>query len=280
MESKRTGWLLSAVATIVLQSPAAGSCPIPLEREGTAWVVSVSINGEGPYRFLLDTGTSTTVVGAGLAARLHLELGQKSEARAADQVVEVREAVAGEVRLGTMILRQVPVVVLPLPRFDGQNRIDGVIGLDLFVQAPYLIDLRHRCLDPAADLSSLRGGTPLEAEVGGGRIVLQAHGADSRDLRFTLDSGASMLVLMSSRARALVAASGVIELTTASGRQRAPAGIVEVLAFGTLRLRDLPAVLLPASTARHEDGLFPIALFSTVFVDPRSNLVLVNAARK
>ncbi len=69
--------LIAAVFPIAMN--AQGGCPgdvnaIPLQRVSQhQMVVGVSINGSGPYDFLLDTGTQMTVVDLALAADLHLK---------------------------------------------------------------------------------------------------------------------------------------------------------------------------------------------------------------
>src|SRR5689334_5038561 len=45
---------------------------LPMQDAGGRPVVDVRINGRGPYRFILDTGASTTVIDAGLNRELAL----------------------------------------------------------------------------------------------------------------------------------------------------------------------------------------------------------------
>lgn len=281
MRTKQKLYLLFGVVTIVLRASCMSACSVPLEKQGASWFVPVWIDGKGPFRFLLDSGASETVVGTNLAARLQIESRRGGVAQAADRMMDVQEARLTELRLGRMIRRDVPILIIPLPRFNEQNRIEGVLGLDLFLEAPFLIDLRNRCLEPVVDASDFGGGVSLDATVGGGRILFKVRTAKfSEEMLFALDSGASMLVLLSPRASALATRSDFIELTTASGRRRLRAGSVQMLMIGTLRLRNVRCVVMPASSAREEDGLFPINLFSNVLIDSRSNTVLVNVTRK
>jgi predicted aspartyl protease len=46
-------------------------------------VVPVTINGRGPYRFLLDTGASTTILSTAIADRLNLPNRRRATLRSA-----------------------------------------------------------------------------------------------------------------------------------------------------------------------------------------------------
>src|ERR1700757_4622601 len=80
-------WLASFVlaATTVPALPAKTHCPgnvasVPLRvLNGYKMIVAISIDHSGPYEFLLDTGTQTTVVDPSLVAELGLTTQGKNE---------------------------------------------------------------------------------------------------------------------------------------------------------------------------------------------------------
>src|SRR5215813_6584559 len=66
-------FLVTITALALPQSPDVNP-PVPVQTVGGyLMIVPVTINGAGPYQFLLDTGTNTTLVDPSLAAELSLK---------------------------------------------------------------------------------------------------------------------------------------------------------------------------------------------------------------
>ncbi|HMC21868.1 MAG TPA: aspartyl protease family protein, partial [Thermoanaerobaculia bacterium] len=64
--------LMAAGLCVAVCKAAAGGCPIPLEPTRTAFTATVRIGSEGPLRFLVDTGATTTVIERSVAQRIGL----------------------------------------------------------------------------------------------------------------------------------------------------------------------------------------------------------------
>ncbi|MFI2430717.1 aspartyl protease family protein [Streptomyces sp. NPDC018693] len=113
----------------------ADSHRIPLtvvERAGqTIVLVPVTIEGEGPFTFLLDTGASSSAVDDDVARDLDLPgTGERrpiSGVVGTDRVpvVEMRDWAAGEVPLD-----DVEASVVDLPEGRGVQRVQGLLGSD------------------------------------------------------------------------------------------------------------------------------------------------------
>lgn len=157
----------------------ARSRPIP--------VVQVWIEGEGPFRFFLDTGAALTVLDLTLARSLELELGPEVPVGDPSDAPRVssREIALKDLRVGATLLRDVPAVAMDRRRFGGVEGVRGVLGLPLFSTCLFTLDypnkrvrLEHARL-PEADgrevlAYGLSAGLPLlELEVLGRRIDLR-----------------------------------------------------------------------------------------------------------
>src|SRR5437867_6059697 len=100
----------------------------------------VYVNGDGPFRMLIDTGNASSLVRPSLARKLGLRhsgwLNQGTAA--ADRPVAA--AWLDEVRVGNVIDKTVEVMIADI-KFAG---VDGVLGQSWLVRHDYLLDYRNR----------------------------------------------------------------------------------------------------------------------------------------
>jgi predicted aspartyl protease len=102
---------------------------LPMQDVGGRPVVDVRINGKGPYRFILDTGATITVIGDGLNQELALKAPRgmmvaPSGRGPAPAIVAVHELRVGDALLGDSI-----AAVMPLPdTVDSQSGVQGVLS--------------------------------------------------------------------------------------------------------------------------------------------------------
>ena len=211
----------------------------------------VRIAGRGPFRFLLDTGASMTVVDS----RLGIAGSSPVEALTTSGPVRVTRGIAS-IEAGSLRVHELEVLVMDLPRFPSHGRIDGILGMNFVKGRSFLLD--RRCLHVDAPPID---GQELAAQEVASRVAITMEGAS-----FVLDSGASFPVLMTERARRLAVKSGTVEITTASGRQ-----VTE-----RARFRNRDAVFAPPTGDPREDGLLPVTMFGRVWVDAARTRVIVD----
>jgi hypothetical protein len=101
--------------------------------DGTALaLVPVWINGQGPFRFALDTGASHTLIDRGLAQRLGLPIEQGTVK--VSGIAAVSEATPVRVeqwRVGDVALPPRTLVTLQLPSEDQSLELRGLLGSDI-----------------------------------------------------------------------------------------------------------------------------------------------------
>jgi hypothetical protein len=209
-------WFASFVlaATIVPALPAEPHCPgnvasVPLHLTNShQMIVAVSVNHSGPYNFLLDTGTQTTMVDPSLAAELHLNT--QGSALVAGFGFHAAASVAqlDLLEVGSHAVANQKVIVF---EFQNPHSIDlhfrGVLGEDLLGQFDMLIDNDYKllCLDDSAGmradvkgphialLKPARAATGMPALMS---LIIAARLSDGeRPVLLKLDSGTNVSFL-------------------------------------------------------------------------------------
>ncbi|HEX8386326.1 MAG TPA: retropepsin-like aspartic protease, partial [Rubricoccaceae bacterium] len=150
---------------------------VPLVGTTTLPLVEVTLNGRGPYRFLLDAGANVVSVKASVAREAGLPVLQQLSERS---VVGV-----DSLRMGGVVFRGVAAVGEP------ELDVDGVIGFNLFREGLLTLDYpRQRLSWGPGSLPPPDGSSVLPYELRDRMpYVPVALGADT--LWFNLDTGAA-----------------------------------------------------------------------------------------
>ena len=127
-------------------APAEGRIELPMLLRGAQPMVEVMVNGEGPFRFVIDTGGQGTArADAALVAKL--SLAKVGEARAGDpsgkNLVTMDIVRMASLRLGSLEFKDVDAPSRdynqgPLPA------IDGILGFQIFADHLLTLDFRNR----------------------------------------------------------------------------------------------------------------------------------------
>jgi len=240
----------------------AGDEVIPF-REAWGWavVVPVAVGRSGVHEFLLDTGTTSTLLEPALAAELGIAA--TSHANLVTPAGE-REVGLGhaELRIGRTALAGVEVLIAELPAVrSDERRVRGLLGQSALSRLEYTIDHARRRLVVHAGHDGGRNPREwtrpsLEARVGCGRS----------SARLVIDSGVAMPVLFEQGRRAMaVELGGSVRAATNAGDAVWREGRVDSLCVAGRRAGPLSVVVRPpAPRAREEDGLLPSRFFARV----------------
>ncbi len=114
--------------------------PTRRDRIGRIWA-PVLINGQGPFRLVLDTGASHSGVTAGVAAALGIPLDQSEPVmlRGVTGSAEVPTIRVDSLIVGDLVLRP---AILPIV-LDALGGADGILGIEGLEDKRILIDFRH-----------------------------------------------------------------------------------------------------------------------------------------
>jgi hypothetical protein len=118
-----------------------GTCTVaPLDLSAGQPVVEVTVNGRGPYRFVIDTGAQGAGrISAAVAQQLGLEAVGEVRAAAPGGTLATRKIYrAGKLGVGSISF--VDADLAEMPALPGRTNWDGVLGIDLFHQLTLTLD--------------------------------------------------------------------------------------------------------------------------------------------
>jgi Aspartyl protease len=243
-----------------------GNTPFDLLADGSI-VVPVTIGGTGRYRFVLDTGSSRTVISSRLWKALRNPVVAKTlmvtpAGREEAYVVRLRGVAVGG---GAGV--DVNAAVIPADHYAAGQQIDGLIGQDVLAAAIYTIDYRaHALVWHAADDALPGVRLPLLVRDNRVLVSLAQRDGDPNPLKLVPDSGSDCLVLFAhARDKVRFTSLDVGVLTSMSAVRLVRRVEVEGLMIGNTRLLKPPAVILSSDEAAEMgDGLLPLHVFSRV----------------
>jgi len=245
---------------------------VPFTLHGPVVVVSVRLNGQGPFRMVVDTGATSCSILPGIAAKLRL----KPEYRVLDVTPKDQRWIPGarsvDVSIGAQTATNVEFLFRKTPGFDEAGLdVDGVLGQSLLTRFDYLLDYRTRQLVLGPETPGKSGGRiPFDRIAG--RMSLRATNPSDGTIRLILDSGASNVYLW--RAHGLDEFRMSASLVTLNGRRSVDLFQMPVLVVGDQVLQKLDAVVAPPpDRERDEDGLLPAVLFRSVYVSNSESYV-------
>jgi predicted aspartyl protease len=251
----------------------------------TVVVVSMMANDQGPFDFVLDTGTNTTVVDPSVAHQLSLAAIDRIQLNTMNGIQTLTRSSLHTLGAGPAHAENVEVLVQDLAEFRQlDSHIQGVVGQNFLAHFNYLLDYKKHSLRIEA-AQEVRNGLdgeqiPMERRENMMIVTSEAQWFGRAKLRLLLDSGANVVVLTRRPSQAVDRSTQQNWLeVTASGETGMQMGRVHSLLVGAQQLHDLP-VALPTSqasdTERVEDGLLPTSLFRTLYVNNSEGFVEFN----
>jgi hypothetical protein len=249
-------------------------------RSRGAVVAPVTLNGQGPFDVLLDTGCSHSTLSAELAEQFALPVVAKvrvSTLAAAETrlVVELERMAIG----GASVEGLTPSLVSRSRLRALQSGIDGVIGQDFLSRFDYTLDYRRKRLRWTAEPDDGPARLPLIRA--GDRPLVQLPGDERQGpVLMVPDSGTEGFVVFERRGRTAVMvdyASQLLAVSALDQRRIGRSAVLRELRLGPLVLRDLPAVVLgrEGDRAFEGDGLMPLHHFSSVSFNNSEAFMLV-----
>lgn len=289
---------LAGAATNTTPAPlASGDIPvaaqtIKLEPDANERLtVAITIDGHGPFDFLIDTGAQATVISRELADRLQL-----NDRASATLIGLVSRAPVETVAVDDLMLGRHNFNVPNAPLIDAQHLgvgVDGILGLDGLQQRRVLIDFIKRRID-VANAEELGGNRGYEIVVRAqrrlGQLIITDAMVDGVRTAVLVDTGAQGSVVNKALIDRIRTRSRLTtQLTDVNGTQvegqvhvlrsfsvdnmsinTIPAFVVDSPALKALGLDDKPAMVL---------GMRELKLFRRVAIDFESRRILFDIPR-
>jgi len=251
-------------------------------------IVPVTINGAGPFDFILDTGTTTTIVDSKLAADLRLQAadrlilvtltGETPFPRSWLQSASVGEATTSHLEVVWDDLKEIKAI---------DKKIPGILGLNFLDGFNYLINYAGRTIEIEAtgETSSRISGPRIPVDRTEGKLIIRATTKSNPEsgLRFGLDSGVGGPVIYTPDSRHICVKSTWPEYpegiaSTITGTASTTTAQIVALDIGGHRLSSLTAALIPKvdPESQIEDGVLPTRLFHSIYINNKESYVVLN----
>jgi len=152
--------------------------------------VPVTIMGQGPYRFMIDTGAQATVLSRDLADRLQLFDRSPATLIAMASTRQVETTMVERVALGNRVF-----TIQTAPLLDAVNigGADGILGLDSLQDQRVLFDFENNLLS-VADAETLGGNRGFDIVVRArrqlGQLIIHRARIDGVNVAVIIDTGA------------------------------------------------------------------------------------------
>jgi hypothetical protein len=141
--------------------------------------IPVTINGTGPYEFMVDTGSQLTIIDPSLASELRLEPQGSIGVTAISSHSQAELVLPEKVEAASHSVSKLLVAVSSLGQVQAANpKVRGLLGENFLARFDLLIDYGHKvvCLDD---------GERMRQALQGERIPLEAQPNRQSDIPFT-----------------------------------------------------------------------------------------------
>ena len=216
-------------------------------------LLPVSVNGEGPFEFVLDTGAGTSLLTPELADRLKIERTGAKQGHTAGGPVNALLATADSFALGEIRRDDVDVAIMDLSHIGRAvgPRLEGDLGYNFLKHFRLTIDFRvleltledprrlERFSPPARAEVAIRLGQPSKP-----LVLIPVFVGGQGPFQFAVDTGTSTSSISPELARDLnLRSTPVGPVTTGGAHLALNAARVESLRVGGAEMRDVDVIV-------------------------------------
>jgi len=264
---------------------------VPMKQIAGEEVVQVSINGTGPYNFILDTGSNVTIIRSELIRKLNLSGGSPVPIVTATAETSGQRMIIESMAVAGLAVEHLEINALDrVPVLNGH--VQGILGENFLKNFDILIDNEQQTLfiDRTSSLEGTVAGERLSFSRSGSfdhkptpdRIVveLKVPSFIGKPLLFLVDSGINTATLYpppGGQALRALQSSQDVSVSDLTGRRDCQ---IQKAAFeiggDTFRGLELVACEDLTRNKMDTDGLLPTRVFHRFFISHRGGYVIVN----
>jgi predicted aspartyl protease len=222
-----------------------GGEDVDAKKARSRMTVAVTVNGKGPYRFVVDSGADSTVIGAKVAEALALPQGSPVLLNGMTDSQRVFRVQTDELGVGSSVIHNLELPVLR----ERDLGADGMIGIDALVEQRLMMDFEKRVIkveDARIQEPKMDGEIVVTARRRRGQLILTQVSANKQVVDAVVDTGSEITIgNMALRNRIIrnndpskvvtVEVTGVTGMTVKLQLAR-----VAELRLGSITLRDVP----------------------------------------
>lgn len=172
---------------------AIGGEDIKARRNQTRMTIEVAVNGRGPYRFVVDSGADTSVVGLRIAHDLQLPLGQPALLHTTTASAQVDRVRVDRLSVGQSEFRNLELPALKEVDLGGE----GMIGIDALVEQRLMMDFEKRLIkaeDARIPVKAMDGEIVVTARRRRGQLILTEVMAAGLPVEAVIDTGSAITI--------------------------------------------------------------------------------------
>jgi hypothetical protein len=172
---------------------AVGGDDIDARKLRSRMTVEVNVNGAGPYRFVVDSGADTSVVGRRIAAALNLPAGGSVILNGITDSSLVDRVLVDELELGPTSVYNLRLPVLK----ELDIGAEGMIGLDALVEQRLMLDFEDRTIavdDALRPMPKMDGEIVVTARLKRGQLILTQVKAGTTQVDAVVDTGSEITI--------------------------------------------------------------------------------------
>jgi len=154
-------------------------------------VASININGQGPFRFIIDTGANRSVLSQALAARLSLAPSGEGVVHSIDGAEPATLVSVDSLSFGALPLSSGDTPVLDGPMLDGEH---GLLGVDGMAGRLLHIDFTRHCVEIYENAAQLptQGWLSAPARMRFGTMLTVPGEIQGVNVNVLIDTGSSI----------------------------------------------------------------------------------------
>ena len=243
-----------------------GGEDIAAKKVRSRMTVAVNVNGTGPYRFVVDSGADSSVLGQRIARQLALPAGRPAMLNSMTESRMIERAIVDELVVGPN-----RVTGLALPVLEERHLgSEGILGLDALNEQRLVMDFDKRTIaldDASKQGQRFEGEIVVTAKLQRGQLILTQTRAQALRVDAVIDTGSEITIGNLALRDKLVKRRGTkletVEITGVTGAKanlqyatipelkigpvllrNVPMAFSDVPPFGVFGLKDQPALLL------------------------------------
>jgi|GEM_PF-1739795 len=279
------------------QGTAPGLSEVPFRLAAGHAIVSVKVNGAGPFDFILDNGCVTSIVDPEIAQKLRMPVAGQATLISVSREAAVFTVIAKEIKLGGMAASDLEMMVDPLrgPK-SIKPTIHGVLGEDFLQRFDFLLNNQEQKLvfeqGPGVLLGMMEGAhvslqrqSSSEGLPAYTQLVVRGRSPElgGQDLAMQLDSGTETALLFSRVNGTLLLSRSAGMASVVEDGQSQGVQLVRVPSFnvGKVSLTEMPLAIMdhrpgvPAGI----DGALPTSLFRSIYFNHSNGFLILNPSK-
>jgi predicted aspartyl protease len=222
---------------------AVGGDEIKAREIETRLSVEVSVNGQGPYHFIVDSGADTSAVGLRIAQSLQLPLGSPAILNGMTARNLVDRVKIAKLNLGPSTISDLEVPALRESDLGG----DGLLGIDALVRQRLMMDFDKHLIqveDARVPMKYSPGDIVIIARRQHGQLILAEVKASGFGLDAVIDTGTEITIgntaLRNKLVRKRTKISTVDVIGVTGTVTKLELATIDELQLGPVLLRDVP----------------------------------------